>query len=37
MAASHHGLSTIGNKSINSQTHQGILDHRLLPRFVAFA
>jgi hypothetical protein len=35
--ATHHGLNTSGNKTINSHAHQGIRDHRLLPDFVGFA
>jgi hypothetical protein len=32
--AIHHGLSTIGNKNITNQTHQGVRDHRLPLDFV---
>src|SRR5437899_9701701 len=32
--AIHHGLSTIGNKNITNQTHQGVRDHRFPPDFV---
>jgi hypothetical protein len=32
--ATHHGLSTIGKKTISNHAHQGVRDHRLLPDFV---
>jgi hypothetical protein len=37
ISAIHHGLSTIGNKTTSSHTHQGACDQRLLPDFAAFA
>jgi hypothetical protein len=35
--AIHHGLSTIGNRKIRTQSHQGVGDHRLPSESAGFA